>query len=127
MYPVGGGFWGSCTIGLIAPASGPSAEDVRLALSANHCFDSAGLDLNNAEFFFDYHTTYCTTNGEHCQVGTPGIKVVGATLLVQGTDGDYALLQLNSIFAGALFHGFTTDPQPQPSTFYRISRKSVIV
>ena len=117
--PVGGGFVGLCTGGLL---NDTKQSGTPYFLSASHCF---GDDQNPAnhpdqvqgmEIYFEYRTASCGSQSANALTPT-----VGARLLASSTANDYAFFQLNSIPNGRGFLGWSASPVASGTTLFRIS------
>jgi hypothetical protein len=117
--PVGGGFVGLCTGGLLGDTK---QSGTPYFLTASHCF---GDDQNPAnhpdqvqgmEIYFEYRTSGCNSPNATFLTAT-----IGARLLASSTANDYAFFQLNSIPSGRGFLGWTASPVAAGTPLFRVS------
>ena len=116
--PVGNGFVGLCTGGLLADTK---QSGTPYFLTAAHCFTdenpAAHLDeVTGIETYWEYRTASCNSASANFSD-----KQVGATLLASSTPSDYALLKLNSIPSGRGFLGWTASPVANGTALFRLS------
>jgi V8-like Glu-specific endopeptidase len=91
-----------CSGGLITDTVKES--DRLLFLTANHCISTQSV-ASSLEAYWDYKSSYCG-GPEPGHNNTS--RSNGATLLVTGTNGDFSLLELNSVPSGRLFLGWNS-------------------
>ena len=113
LFQSGSGFY-ICSGGLL----GNTANSNRpLFLTANHCI-STTQEAGSLETFWDYSSAQCTNgNAPECDYSYATMRttyetVLGATLLVHGTAGDYSLMDLAAVPEGTprTFLGFNSSP-----------------
>lgn len=116
--PVGGGFLGLCTGGLLADTK---QSGTPYFLSAAHCFTDENPnghpeEVSGMEIYWEYRTSSC--NGGNPTYLT---KTTGAQLLAGSKANDYAFFQLNSIPAGRGFLGWSASTVANGTALFRIS------
>jgi lysyl endopeptidase len=95
----------------------PAPSFVPYLLTANHCFDSQA-SASSLEAFWDYRTSSCGALLPSCCGST---RTLGATLLATGASSDFTFVRLNSLPAGRVLLGWTTQPQSNGTNLYRVS------
>ncbi|MFC1688280.1 trypsin-like peptidase domain-containing protein [Pseudomonadota bacterium] len=88
-------------------------------LTANHCISTQNA-ASSLEAYWDYKTSYCGgSKPSHYSLE----RTNGAKLLVTGTEGDFTLLELNSIPSGRWFMGYDARSSAitPGTTLHRIS------
>jgi V8-like Glu-specific endopeptidase len=101
LFPSGGGFY-ICSGGLL----NNTQNDGRLLfLTANHCISQAS-EANGLETFWDYRANSCTDTSpcdySYTQMRATYPTALGATLLANGTAGDYSVMELAQRPSGTL-------------------------
>jgi len=116
--PVGNGFVGLCTGGLLGDTK---QSGTPYFLTAAHCFNDENPaahpdEVSGMEVYWEYRTPSCNAPNP-----TYLNKTTGAQLLASSTANDYAFFQLSSIPSGRGFLGWTASPVANGTVLNRVS------